>query len=193
MPIVNSSYYSNSPTNLGDYNDELSNIQNDNYTYENNNISDYDIQDIIYANTTEGITARKIYDKFVKQVPEIVGSCGLDEAFFLNALEDEITMFTAMGHHKWNFLSVEQNISLNGQNRHYVLPSHFDQMIACWINTNSPLNNTGRKLEILEIDEEKKNFTNGINFYSRKGYQLEFINLNWISHKTWRMKNCPLG
>lgn len=197
MPIVKSSYY---PNNVVDtVRNEYSEFQqpeynynnnpnNDNYgSYTNTSIEKYDIQDIVYANTTEGITARKIYDKFIRQVPEIVGSCGIDEQFFLNALEDEIVLFTAIGGHKWNFLSVEQNIRLNRQSKSYVLPSNFDQMIAVWIDTNSPLNLTNRKLEILEIDEEKKNFVNGINFYSRKGYQINFLNLNY---NTQSCNNC---
>lgn len=193
MPIINTAYYQNDvPDNKGEMFDEIynNNPSTSDNSYSNTQVKQYDILDIVYANTTEGITARKIYNKFIRQVPELVGSCGIDEDFFLNALEDEITLFTAMGHHKWNFLSVEHNIRLNAQIRHYVLPSHFDQMIAVWINTNSGLNPTGRKLEIIEIDNEKKNFVSGINFYSRKGYQIEFINSNYNTTSCNLCGNC---
>lgn len=176
MPIINTTYTddrANKPyTTFQDTKDYSNSI---NYTQT----QQYVVEDIIYANTTEGITARKIYDKFIRQVPELLGSCGIDENFFLNALEDEIVLFTAIGMHKWNFLSVEQTIKLNGNNRAYQLPSNFDQMIAVWIDANNSLNPTNRKLEVIEIDEEKKNFINGVNFYSRKGYELEFINLKY--------------
>ncbi len=145
--------------------------------------------DIIYADTTKGLTPRTIFDQIKRRIPEVVGNCGVDEEVFLELLAKEVTLFTAVGGHKWNFLTVEQTLNLQNGQLEYKLPNNYDQMIAVWLERDCSLNESGRRVEIIQLDTEKRNFVSGVNFFDVTGGRLRFINLV-INDKLESCGNC---
>jgi len=137
--------------------------------------------DIIYATSTEATTPRMIFDQIKKRAPEIVANCGIDDSVFLELLGSQIALFTSMGSHKWNFLTIEETLNLQIGTIEYPLPPNYDQMIAVWMDSNCGLNRLNRKVEIIQVDSEKQNFVSGFNYFSVKGGRLRFINVEDFS------------
>ncbi len=134
---------------------------------------------IIYANTTKPITPKLIFDQIKKRIPEIVGNCGVTDEVFLELLRSQIALLTAEGNHKWNFLAVEQIINLNPGKRSYKLPDNYDQMIAVWFDRDNRLNDKPRKVELIQLDSEKKNFIAGVNYFEVVNNVFKLINFRF--------------
>lgn len=132
--------------------------------------------DIIYADTSKAITPRDIFDQIKRRIPEVVGNCGIDDGVFIELLKTELALFTALGTHKWNFLTVRQTLQLQHGILEYALPSNYDQMIAVWFDRDCRFTGFDRKVEVIQVDTEKSNFVSGYNFYDITGGRIKFIN-----------------
>jgi hypothetical protein len=133
--------------------------------------------DIVYANTAKTTTPRDIFNSIKKRIPEAVGQ--FSEAIFLELFQQQIALFTAMGSHKWNFLTIRQTLNMQPGQLEYDLPDNYDQMIAVWYQKDNKLNEYFgvRKTEVIQVDTQKSDFVSGKNYFEVVGGKLRFIKL----------------